>query len=1064
MKSSICFILFAIANLSLAQNGVITAFSMKIAGEEIRKSQNKNIEANTLGGISQLLGFVIDSAAGDIIIIGVSDKREKPISLSDLSVALRGAFVIKKWPLVSIDRTPETDVNGLQKIRFEGCQPGNAFADDLLAADVLLKYLALGKTDASLWGVKSYFDLCAEKSTSEQYDLINSLFWFVAEGYSSLERQSNVFVIRSFQLGVRNQVLNPEFFTNSNKQVMPGDVFAKSLSTNMMDLSMYFPELKRLYALYSLVAVADGLSQTPSLPDVSYWLNDFKIENTPVQEYFPLVERKESIQGKSDTLLLVLNGGVAIKSLISKIRDSDIAGLKDLVLLSRPHARTLVWEIPVIGWQLPANPPIIDYPQIKPEFTAKIKNTPGTQITGYWNNATLTHPHVSKFAQIPSPIDNMPQFTFTNATFSRQIANIGGVLLSGSAEINSSASTDSDIMGRNFSLLANGTGARVSPVQYRRFVTALWAVYFGKEYPGISIDPIADGVDRHLVRYIGNVVNTDLGRVMREADYDMKKIAVGKKRLNIPGFQSIEEFMQKSGINYWGASRRFWFIPENMRFLQTDQALIFDSGRMTLKTEYVHQDKSFSAEPADLAFTEFFTKNYEQIAQIHPIYAELFEYAKLTALADYLKKKNIPLFWFLMANKDMVITESSPGTVMELTKTSKIFKNVVIKGGVILEDERPQYVYDRQAQEAISQAVQKQLEAGYSLAYAKQPATSITDAPDIPAQKKFSILPQHTEAAGFDAKGGRYQTDIAVKDENMPGIELVRYFNPSRKDEMGGFGKGWRLLLPYSLSLTDTSTVIYGDYRVKKRIALTNELTGETEILIFNDKFFSIGAYIPKDTLKSPIMALVPTTNNAFFLVDKLGNEFHFDPAWNLTDLILGENYHLVVSYNYDLVDDFEFKPYRILPIGEERKEVDGLHLPALLELINLTNGLSTAFLFDDTSSFLSYLPKDPTNSVFERLYFLTDGSLQLIDKKGNEIVFAEDGEFTGYFISENSRPAIASISQGEFLISFKYKLTEENDLVIASAQLTHDSKPGHIFFSKSYQYDQGRLVNTVNQ
>jgi len=32
------------------------------------------------------------------------------------------------------------------------------------------------------------------------------------------------------------------------------------------------------------------------------------------------------------------------------------------------------------------------------------------------------------------------------------------------------------------------------------------------------------------VRYIGRVVNTDLGRVMREADYLMKKWAVGTEK------------------------------------------------------------------------------------------------------------------------------------------------------------------------------------------------------------------------------------------------------------------------------------------------------------------------------------------------------------------------------------------------------------------------------------------------------------------------------------------------------------------------------------------------------
>jgi hypothetical protein len=116
----------------------------------------------------------------------------------------------------------------------------------------------------------------------------------------------------------------------------------------------------------------------------------------------------------------------------------------------------------------------------------------------------------------------------TNA--SSQVGGIGGVMLCNTATIVDFSNKDLELVCGNFSLVIDGKNARIDPRTYRKFITALWCVYYCDQDPGISIDPIAPDVDKHLVRYIGRVINTDLGRVMREADYLMKKWAVGAER------------------------------------------------------------------------------------------------------------------------------------------------------------------------------------------------------------------------------------------------------------------------------------------------------------------------------------------------------------------------------------------------------------------------------------------------------------------------------------------------------------------------------------------------------
>jgi len=187
-------------------------------------------------------------------------------------------------------------------------------------------------------------------------------------------------------------------------------------------------------------------------------------------------------------------------------------------------------------------------------------------------------------------------------------SNIGGVMLSNVAKVDSDEKSNT---GRgNFSFMFNGNAPILDLDDYKKFCTSLWSVYFDATPPGISIDPIStdpDVTDVQMVRYIGNVINNDLGRVMRVADYTMKKWAVGTEKPNIAGFKDVDQLMASSHIDYFGASRRFWFVPEGMRFTAGDGYCVFTGGRMTLKTEYIFLDnKKTKAEPADIAFATFF--------------------------------------------------------------------------------------------------------------------------------------------------------------------------------------------------------------------------------------------------------------------------------------------------------------------------------------------------------------------------------------------------------------------------------------------------------------------------
>ena len=187
------------------------AFSLKRA-KELSESSGSAISSThyTLGGINHILGFVYDKHSHDLILVGQIAEKEPKITLDDVAVGLRAVLVNKTCPTVSIDKFAETQITRKQKVMFGGGIENTQFGLDLLHADILLKKLALGIEDASIWGVDSYFNLSAYAyRTIHKLDDASVKFWFVpAEKQVKLVTRSDVFAIRNIAIGVQTQILS----------------------------------------------------------------------------------------------------------------------------------------------------------------------------------------------------------------------------------------------------------------------------------------------------------------------------------------------------------------------------------------------------------------------------------------------------------------------------------------------------------------------------------------------------------------------------------------------------------------------------------------------------------------------------------------------------------------------------------------------------------------------------------------------------------------------------------------------------------------------------------------
>ena len=159
----------------------------------------------------------------------------------------------------------------------------------------------------------------------------------------------------------------------------------------------------------------------------------------------------------------------------------------------------------------------------------------------------------------------------------------------------------------------------------------------------VMVDLVSGGLD----------LNSELARVMFEADTAMKLIVLSPELFaNIPGFKSP---WQHEGENMGSrnigtkAVTRAWLSPVKVEMGVSPSENVISFG-----TSVVRMDTALEKEPeradakAPLIKTfegirDHFNRNFDQYAEISPIFHSLREAAKIVALANWLRARNIKL-------------------------------------------------------------------------------------------------------------------------------------------------------------------------------------------------------------------------------------------------------------------------------------------------------------------------------------------------------------------------------------------------------------------------------------
>ena len=605
-------------------------------------------------------------------------------------------------------------------------------------------------------------------------------------------------------------------------------------------------------------------------------------------------------------------------------------------------------------------------------------------------------------------------------------SGVGGVMLRGEAR---AVDDESELTAGDFSLVFDGSGV-IGITGLRRFVTALWATYLNDVGPGISIDPISnDFSGPHAVRYIGNVINSDLGRVMREADYLMKSWSVGTSKPDVPKWRTPEDFAREHGVVHL-ASSRFWFVPQELVFRRTGNALMFEDGRMTLKTEYLFdQEEKASADqaggkhharqaasPENEEWAAMFTARYAELAAKHPVLAELCEYAQYVSLAKYLKQQKVPMLWFLLANRELALTEDSPGTVESFARQSKAFAGLEVRGGVNLQPAGG-FVWDETLRATVAKAAESSNQAGKPAHDPQIPRviddeTQAPPLPEVPAQTV--VIAESNDGEGF-------ATDIGIRKGPDPILELARF----RRNDLPlvqTFGRDWHLLIPFSLRPGSNKRIEYGGIEVPDVMVLRNLVSGREEEMRFDPDRYKIAGYVPADAAASVNIGLFFLTDGALRLADKLGCEYEFDRVGRLTQMSLTPQFRATFTYAEKPLgwQDYSILPFRFQPSGEERVTFRNANLPKRLQLFDADAGSAEQFTFiaDGPKNLVGYLPESPEHSAWWFAALKTDGTLTLTHRSGRTIAFDAAGQFLGETLS-----VVESVKSASHQVIFEYDM-----------------------------------------
>ncbi len=519
-------------------------------------------------------------------------------------------------------------------------------------------------------------------------------------------------------------------------------------------------------------------------------------------------------------------------------------------------------------------------------------------------------------------------------------SNVGGVYLGGAGKALDNIGLISGISvdrNNNLVLLSNDDATiKLPPLRIDDAVTIFRSVYLYGEGPTVTIDPASENPEESamVIRHGKATEDTYVGWILYEADRLMKGYTLGVDNKTqkdvtsrVAGYDEVlktiyfgkanQGVKQKDG--HW---QRFWIVPSEAKRYESpgnkltlmDVPLKVKTQSMKWKNGQLEDDPDGKSSPGAMAFTDWFTGNYDLIGQEQyltppsasgiknpvPVFSELRRIALITAIAEKLRDQGTPLpFWMLDYDVKPVPFEKIT-RALRVTRSNDKVESRIFGGVQLSPDDKDVKVYDKnsdlkkltkdeqaqvQKQIAVAAGLVKPLESFSQRAEPLKPENislngNIYQAVSMPGTDTVALGPLQLE-----------EEDISVPLPDGRTISLIRKYNSFFNPE-GPWGKGWALDLPRLIEMKvpvdrGNSSVQYSTaYEVRTPLNSTYARFSRIEQI---PRFNNVKLLVPDKKCEFIAMAdakldFLTQPTDALYLND--GSEYHFIETGELAAVV----------------------------------------------------------------------------------------------------------------------------------------------------------------------------------
>jgi len=332
-----------------AEQTRIIAFSLREAQRATANPMAANAgELKFAGGMTEVIGFIINEKTKDIILLGSKSEALNSFSLDDLVSLMRCAQAGGlSGPGVSLEPAKGKGPRELLDVVFFGGAAATSVGQACFEADYLMKKIALEELPFNISGIRSYAALTKEQFQAKGIDTWNVLsrFWFTPIFIPIMRNEEgDTFLLRETKIGVCVQTISAQINGKSaaaDFRDAPAEKFAEEFTWLYDEAAKEQPAFANLTRFAGAAKIMTILLSQAKPEAMDFWLNKYKSAPVKIPAAVPLLQ-KTSTSGQRQLTLL---GGVRLAGLTLQLQKGEITAIRDAVLLARPSAQSISWSV-----------------------------------------------------------------------------------------------------------------------------------------------------------------------------------------------------------------------------------------------------------------------------------------------------------------------------------------------------------------------------------------------------------------------------------------------------------------------------------------------------------------------------------------------------------------------------------------------------------------------------------------------------------------------------------------------------------------------------------------------